>query len=240
MNDTLKTSQFEEESERSEIAPSFCETEDMDHSHHNHAHGQNHDHHAGMDHDAHPMAHHQQDHVEHDHGDAHAMMDHGASGHQMAMFFHGGVSEVILFDTWRINTVGGLIGSMIICFLLAILFEGLKCGREYIYSKNYTNSEPLNATDTSNIEEKQPEVEGKRKRSIQAWIKRVETNMISKVHFLQTFLHGVQLLLAYFLMLIFMTYNTWLCASIIVGGMVGYFMFGWRKTAVVELTDHCS
>ena len=45
--------------------------------------------------------------------------------------------------------------------------------------------------------------------------------------------------LAYLLMLIFMTYNSWLCSAVLVGATVGYFLFGWRKTIVYEEADHC-
>ena len=50
------------------------------------------------------------------------------------MYFHGGYNEVILFDFWRISSIGGLIGSMIGCFLLGILYEGLKFFREFLIS----------------------------------------------------------------------------------------------------------
>merc|ERR1719278_2475517 len=53
-----------------------------------------------------------------------------AMDHMMKMYFHGGYEEVILFDFWRISTLGGLIGSMIGCFILGILYEGLKFLRE--------------------------------------------------------------------------------------------------------------
>ena len=43
----------------------------------------------------------------------------------MMMYFHGGYNEVILFDFWRISSLGGLIGSMVGCFLLGVLFKFL-------------------------------------------------------------------------------------------------------------------
>ena len=66
----------------------------------------------------------------HDHG-AHVSSS-GMPGmdHMMKMYFHGGYNEVILFDFWRINSLGGLIGSMIGCFLLGVLYEGIKFCRE--------------------------------------------------------------------------------------------------------------
>ena len=69
---------------------------------------------------------------------------------------------------------------------------------------------------------------------VKTWIKTVETNMWSRLHFLQTLLHLVQITLSYFLMLIFMTYNSWLCAAVVLGATCGYFLFGWRKTLVVQ------
>ena len=49
----------------------------------------------------------------------------------MMMYFHGGFNEVILFDFWRISTLGGLIGSMIGCFIMGVLYEGIKSYREH-------------------------------------------------------------------------------------------------------------
>ena len=75
--------------------------------------------HGAMDHGA--MDHGAMGHEMMDHGAMnHAAMEHGASeGHQassphammMAMSFHGGCNEVILFDFWKISTVGGLVSD---------------------------------------------------------------------------------------------------------------------------------
>ena len=55
------------------------------------------------------------------------------SGHMMMMYFHGGFNEVILFDFWRINSVGGLVGSMAIIFIMGVCYEGLKALRDALY-----------------------------------------------------------------------------------------------------------
>merc|ERR1712020_493657 len=72
----------------------------------------------------------------------------------MKMYFHGGYNEVILFDFWRISTLGGLIASMIGCFILAVLYEGLKFLREFLIGRelrttSYTNvsSNPVDMSD---------------------------------------------------------------------------------------------
>lgn len=58
-------------------------------------------------------------------------------------------------------------------------------------------------------------------------------------HFLQTFLHIVQVTVSYFLMLIFMTYNVWLCLAVALGAGFGYFAFGWKLNKVIDIYEHC-
>lgn len=52
------------------------------------------------------------------------------------MSFHFGTSETVLFDFWKFSSVGGLVGSMIGIFILAVLYEGLKYYR-YILIQTY-------------------------------------------------------------------------------------------------------
>jgi len=70
-------------------------------------------------------------------------------------------------------------------------------------------------------------------------IKPYMTTMFNQVHVFQTLLHLVQIIISYLLMLVFMTYNVWLCIAVALGATTGYFIFGWRKTVVVDITEHC-
>lgn len=36
-----------------------------------------------------------------------------------------------------------------------------------------------------------------------------------------------------------MTYNIWLCLAVLFGATLGYFLFGWKKSVVVDVTEHC-
>nr|KAF6315409.1 solute carrier family 31 member 1 [Myotis myotis] len=45
--------------------------------------------------------------------------------------------------------------------------------------------------------------------------------------------------ISYFLMLIFMTYNGYLCIAVAAGAGTGYFLFSWKKAVVVDITEHC-
>lgn len=56
------------------------------------------------------------------------------------------------------------------------------------------------------------------------------TLLFSKIHFLQTIIHVVQLVIGYCLMLIFMTYNIWLCIAVAFGTALGYWLFSWDKS----------
>ena len=58
------------------------------------------------------------------------------------------------------------------------------------------------------------------------------------LHVLQTFLHAVQIFLGYLLMLGFMTFNTYLCFSIMVGFTLGYLCFGWIMPTYLMTTEH--
>lgn len=72
------------------------------------------------------------------------------------------------------------------------------------------------------------------------WMKilRFSSKMFSSVHLAQTALHGLQLLIGYILMLIFMTYNVYLCAAVIIGATLGYWLFSADKSNS-ENTECC-
>merc|ERR1719259_677464 len=143
----------------------------------------------------------------------------------MKMYFHFGYSEVVvLFEWWSISTVWELLLSMLGLFILAYLYEGLKFYRDHLFRASagpvYTSS---SKTDLTIDDGPQPR----------------RMSMFSTVHVVQTLLHVVQFTISYILMLIFMTYNLWLCFAVLAGSALGYFFFGWRKSVVVDLTEHC-
>lgn len=188
----------------------------MEHVHQGHV---DHADHAGHTGHATPTA-------DHNHGSDEETCD--LSGHSMMMmFFHGGYCEIVLFNTWKVTTVASLIGSMIGIFIMAALYEGLKYYREYLFWRTYNT---LQYRSVSMPPEKGVVSEDNRI---------VQPTMFSVMHGFQTFLHVVQIVLSYFLMLIFMTYNIWLCLAVVVGAATGYFLFGWKKSVIVDVTEHC-
>jgi len=147
----------------------------------------------------------------------------------MVMLFHTEyMYDCVMFEKWMLTSVGGLIGSIIGVFLLAIIYEALKYYREYLFKQSHVcaNYSAVTGSDEA------PKV-------VQGMQQSVRKRILSINHFAQTGLHIVQVTLSYFLMLIFMTYNVYLCVAVVAGAGVGFFIFGWKKTIVVDITEHC-
>jgi len=171
------------------------------------------------------------EHIHHEESTHTGHSGHGVSAmdHMMKMYFHTGVDEIILFKSWTISTAGGLLASMIGIFLMAILYEGLKYYREYLFRKSYS---ALNFSCINNAGDGPKVMPHPHHGSLRS-------RMLSFGHVAQTALHVLQVTLSYFLMLIFMTYNVWLCLAVVLGAGVGFFVFGWKKAIVVDITEHC-
>lgn len=63
--------------------------------------------------------------------------------------------------------------------------------------------------------------------------------LLSTYHFIQTFLHILQMGISYLLMLIAMTFNVYLFLAVILGAGLGHLLFGWRRTTVIDRDEHC-
>ncbi|KAL6096385.1 slc31a1 [Pungitius sinensis] len=181
--------------------------------------------HSAMDHGHHTMAPPTSG-GGHDHGGG---SDGGHGGMGMVMTFYFGYSNVeLLFTGLLINSPGEMVGACVGVFLLAVLYEGLKMGRETLLRRSQVNvrynSMPLPGGDGTVLMETH---------------KTVGQRMLSPAHFLQTLLHIVQVVVSYILMLVFMTYNAYLCIAVAAGAGMGYFLFSWRKAVVVDITEHC-
>lgn len=182
----------------------------MDHNHHTTSS----DPHAG---------HHHPTTAGHDH------VEGGSGMHMMRMTFYFGYENVeLLFSGLVINSAGEMAGAFVAVFLLAVLYEGLKIARESLLRRSQVsiryNSMPVPGPNGTTLMETH---------------KTVGQQMISMPHVFQTFLHIIQVVVSYFLMLIFMTYNAYLCIAVAAGAGTGYFLFSWKKAVVVDITEHC-
>ncbi|RNA15540.1 high affinity copper uptake 1-like [Brachionus plicatilis] len=185
--------------------------------------------HEAVDHSAH-MA----------HGPSHSLHD------GMIMTFHGGYDEVILFDFWKTtDSVSLFIVSCLILFVMAALYEGLKLLREGMLRAEMASRREANAPQNKAISENQNLIENNNQGAAvrinqqDPEIKSYSSKLLSKGHIIQSFMHMLQITVSYLLMLVFMTYNSWLCLSVVLGAGLGYFLFGLKRITAVDLNEHC-
>ncbi|VDL74666.1 unnamed protein product [Nippostrongylus brasiliensis] len=205
-------------------------TADVTHRHDHHAHHDAHDHSMHTGHSGHG--------------------DHG--GHMMKMWFHGGWDEVILFDFWRIDSLAGLILSFICIFVMGAMYEGIKWFRVYLQMNASSNSlvSRGNGVSLQKIQQDKAPLHNEDGRcssgddvynptTTPPAITRSHQNRrsnssssaspFSPMRLVQAFLYVVQLVLAYWLMLIVMTYNTWLTCAVVLGAGFGHWLFAVLK-----------
>lgn len=161
----------------------------------------------------------------------HSMMDHGAmdhSGHgslqmmeMMQMTFYASTNVTLLFDFWKTTNAGQLIGSCVVVCVMAFLYEGLKSFREILYSRAACGGSTTALMGGG---------------AAAHWL----TEMCRASHLIQTLLYGLQMTLSYALMLIFMSFNVYICVAVVFGASVGFLVFGWRKRLILDMSaDHC-
>ncbi|XP_019845887.1 high affinity copper uptake protein 1 [Bactrocera dorsalis] len=159
---------------------------------------------------------------------------HGHGGDKMEiscphmMLFHGGHCEQILWKAWSATTILEFSLSAIAIFLLAFLYEGVKFLRQFLLrrelekiSKNKEKTDVVCST-IAGLKNKQ-----------------LFKQIAAPQHLIQTLLFLFQVTLSMLLMLIFMSFNYWLCLSILLGLTVGYFLFGWIKDDAYD-SDCCN
>ncbi|CAI5438703.1 unnamed protein product [Caenorhabditis angaria] len=182
----------------------------------------------------------------------HSHHNHNMEGHIMKMWFHGGYEEVILFEFWRTDSIFGIVLSCAAIFIMGATYEGVKWFRVFL-SQNYAICTHFNhnkscveialQTRTSN------QSSSSRNQTVNSKILQnepfvVSNNTVNRSRFSQSFspfstqrliqglLYVIQLILAYWLMLIVMTYNTYLTIAVVLGAGFGHWLF-----AVLQLRN---
>merc|ERR1712168_679960 len=161
-----------------------------------------------------------------------SMMEQNDDMMMMQMTFYFSSRAVILFKEWNITTWKGMLGSCITIFIMAALYEGLKVFRAHLLQKSlssYNSSQQVSSSSANDDPLIQTPVDSIRFRH----------NMVTCGHIQQSLLHILQVVMSYFLMLIFMTFNGWLCISVALGAGVGYFLFSWNRSVIIDINEHC-
>ena len=158
----------------------------------------------------------------------------------MQMTFYISTRVTCLFDFWDVKTTTGMAGTCACWFVLAIFYQGLKFTRGYV-QKSCECSEPSSLI-AKVLASRSPSPqyntlpEGGNTHSVGAGGLVVRT-VNWKLHLTQTALQMVQTAMSYFLMLVVMTYNLWLCLAVLFGDAMGYLIFH-RYT--FDNSDHCN
>lgn len=144
--------------------------------------------------------------------------NHGARHH---MSFHTYLNDVLLVQDWQITTVTSVVLACLGTIILGILYEGLKLLRQELYLR--VARDLAAECDQGRI--------------------RLRCHGL---HIAQILLHMLQTFLSLILMLIFMTYNVYICLAVILGAGIGYAVFGCKRTYDLSnmhnsmQDDHCS
>ncbi|KAJ7339558.1 hypothetical protein OS493_005959 [Desmophyllum pertusum] len=143
--------------------------------------------------------------------------------------FHVSTEGILLFQDWRLNSTTVLFGACLSTFLITALYEGLKMFRQWLVSrplrlliKNIWQSRST-SEDIPDNEDASSNKETLQQHAVR--YPRQSRRWRSEIHILQTFLHMLQVFMGYVLMLIVMTYNTWLGVAVLAGAGVGYMAF---------------
>ncbi|EGG19041.1 hypothetical protein DFA_02284 [Cavenderia fasciculata] len=148
----------------------------------------------------------------------------------MRMFFHTGILDYILFETWVPRSKGQFAGYWFLIFFGAIVFECEKTLRSILEKrweaekqrqKDLTMSDST-PTDTVSIS--------------QGFFKGDYPKFNPKIDILRGFLHGFELTLSYLLMLVAMTFNVALFFAVIAGTVVGNILVGRYRSFKPKVT----
>jgi copper transporter 1 len=96
------------------------------------------------------------------------------------------------------------------------LYEGIKSLREYLHRVEFKKKQNDFDFETSYL------------KSIFCW-----------THLFQSCLHVLQVSVSYVLMLVVMTYNSWIFGVVSIGAGLGYFLFGRKRLSIIDLNEHC-
>jgi len=161
------------------------------------------------------------------HGMDHSMHQHSMGGEEggkvqmmemMQMTFYASTKVTLLFEWWETENLNGLLISCLVVLIMGVVYEGIKSFREHLKAKSGHQGSASSLIANSS----------------QPWLK----SMFSSHHLLQTILYGAQTGMAYLLMLLFMAYNVYVCIAVVLGIMLGFFVFGWCASKT-DTSDHC-
>ena len=158
---------------------------------------------------------------DHDHG-SEDHSDHGAGVGGHPLFFTTGDDTTVLFEGWTTDNTGEYIGSCLFVIFLGILLEAITTFRMV-----YPNHK-IDFSTAGFIAAHTPRTNAAGAASVDS--KPVNVGPTWRVHAVKTILYLIGITIAYFLMLIIMTFNVGLFISAVLGLTIGFFIFGMARS----------
>ena len=132
----------------------------------------------------------------------------------MAMTFHFGFNEVVLFDAINVSNFLEMILVAVICSVIAFIHEGLKIAQKTLQRRLGHSYKAVADAGSNDSNDEDIDIKGLHRETF-----------TRKQHLILSILYFVQTISSYTLMMIFMTFNLWLCGAVILGHVIGFFLF---------------
>jgi len=171
-------------------------------------------------------------------------MDHG--GHDMMrckmnMLWNTDIIDTcIVFRSWHVSSISFFIGSCISIVLLCIFYEYLrvlqqKVDYHFALSLRAKQKGKPRASGRSSPEDSEDADLLTGRKLLRASLTGTPVPPITRA--LRALLYGATVFLSFFLMLIFMTYNAYLIAAVVIGASLGHYIFGSTINVNAILAD---
>lgn len=128
----------------------------------------------------------------------------------------------IITSYWQVDGISSLAASAIVAAFAAFIHEWIKyIRRRFLRRTSLLRASLLSADDTSEHTE--------------FTAKKLSSQSSQRIAL--SLLFGLQLLIAYFIMLLIMTYNIYLIASVLAGAIFGFYVFNSCSTITLSIED---
>ncbi|KAK0394481.1 hypothetical protein QR680_000765 [Steinernema hermaphroditum] len=139
----------------------------------------------------------------------------------LTQILHFTEREIILFQFWKTGSFSGMAVSVLIIFLLCLLHESIKALRLFLAKAHIDN---LHETHVRQVQAGRASLTSN-DTLLFAPLLKAASSAFTVYRMSQALLYGLQMLLAYVLVLVVMTFNGSLILAVVVGEAVGYFVF---------------
>uniref|UniRef100_A0A8D0GDA0 Copper transport protein n=1 Tax=Sphenodon punctatus TaxID=8508 RepID=A0A8D0GDA0_SPHPU len=136
----------------------------------------------------------------------------------MPMHFFFSDKVVLLFDFWNVHSPAGMVLSVLVILLMAMLYEAIKVGKVKLLQHT------MQAIPTSLSSDRLDVSEGASVNSGPGQPEHSTPRRWFLYHVSQSLFHVVQVVIGYLVMLAVMSYNTWIFLGVIAGSTIGYFV----------------